>query len=238
MQVLTHKADTRGYANHGWLQSFHSFSFANYYNPKRMHFGVLRVLNDDTVAGGQGFGKHPHENMEIISIVMQGALEHQDSMGTKAVIKAGDVQVMSAGTGVVHSEYNHSSTEEVQFLQIWLFPKHRNVAPRYDQISVNLTDTPNKLVQILSPNPDDSGVWVHQDAWFWMGSFDASTDVNYQIQKPGNGVYLFVMEGNVELAGQTLEQRDALGIWETDALQINILTPGTQILVMDIPMEL
>lgn len=238
MQVLTHKADTRGYANHGWLQSFHSFSFANYYNPKRMHFGVLRVLNDDAVAGGQGFGKHPHDNMEIISIVMQGALEHQDSMGTKAVIRAGDVQVMSAGTGVVHSEYNHSATEEVQFLQIWVFPKYRNVPPRYDQISTNLAATPNQLVQILSPNPDDAGVWVHQDAWFSMGEFDALTDFTYTIKKPGNGVYLFVMEGSATLAGQTLEHRDAIGVWETDALQISITTPKTKILLMDIPMEL
>jgi quercetin 2,3-dioxygenase len=238
MQTTLHKSDTRGYANHGWLQSFHSFSFANYYNPKRMHFGVLRVLNDDSVAGGKGFGQHPHDNMEIISIVLKGALEHQDSMGTKAVIQAGDIQVMSAGTGVVHSEYNHSATEEVQFLQIWLFPNKRNATPRYDQSTVDLNNSPNQLVQVLSPDPDDAGVWIHQNAWFFMGQFNDLATITHHIKATNNGVYLFVIQGQVRIGETVLEQRDAIGVWDTSTVTIAIEEPNTQLLLMDIPMQM
>ena len=165
MQSVLHKAKTRGHANHGWLDSHHSFSFANYYNPERMNFGVLRVLNDDIVAAGRGFGRHPHDNMEIISIPLEGDLEHKDSMGNTAVIKQGDVQAMSAGRGVYHSEFNKNQNKEVRFLQIWVFPNQRNVQPRYDQISVAKDKTKNKLYQILSPNSGDEGVWIHQNAF-------------------------------------------------------------------------
>ena len=171
MKTIIHKADSRGKADHGWLKSHHSFSFANYYNPERMNFGVLRVLNDDRLAAGMGFGAHPHANMEIISIPLEGDLEHKDSMGNTTVIKEGDVQVMSAGTGVQHSEYNHSKTEEVKFLQIWVIPNKQDVEPRYDQVSIRDIQKENEFYQIVSPNEGESGVWVHQDAWFYLGKF-------------------------------------------------------------------
>ncbi|MDZ4679833.1 MAG: pirin family protein [Saprospiraceae bacterium] len=235
--TILHKADTRGKADHGWLKSHHSFSFANYYNPDRMHFGVLRVLNDDTVAPGQGFGTHPHDNMEIISIPLEGDLEHKDSMGNVAVIRNGDVQVMSAGTGIRHSEYNRNATELVKFLQIWVFPNKKNVAPRYDQLTLKTEDRHNKLQQILSPNPDDEGVWIHQDAWFHLGQFDKGAGTDYRIKKQGNGVYAFVLKGDVTIAGQVLNTRDALGIWDTD--QISILADSdAELLLMEVPMAM
>src|SRR5690606_20497754 len=172
MKKIIHRANTRGYANHGWLKSYHTFSFANYYDPERMHFGALRVLNDDTVAGGMGFGKHPHNNMEIISIPLDGDLEHQDSMGNTAVIRNGDIQVMSAGTGIYHSEYNKNKDKPVKFLQIWVIPNKGNVEPRYDQVTLNVADRHNKLQQIVSPKDGGEGVWIHQDAWFHLGKFD------------------------------------------------------------------
>lgn len=181
--TVLHKAATRGHANHGWLDSHHTFSFANYHNPDRMHFGVLRVLNDDRVDAGMGFGKHPHDNMEIISIPLEGDLEHQDSMGNTAVIKKGDIQVMSAGTGIYHSEFNKNKDRLTKFLQIWVYPNKRNVTPRYDQISLDEKDRHNKLQQILSPNPDDAGVWIHQDAWFHLGKFDKGFATEYKLKK-------------------------------------------------------
>ena len=171
-QQVIHKADSRGFADHGWLKSYHSFSFAGYHHPERMHFGVLRVLNDDMVKGGMGFGKHPHDNMEIISIPLEGDLEHKDSMGNTTIIRNGDIQVMSAGTGIYHSEYNKNKDEAVKFLQIWIYPNKRNVTPRYDQLTMELADRKNKLQQVLSPNPEDAGVWIHQDAWFHIGNFE------------------------------------------------------------------
>ncbi len=233
--TILHKADTRGKADHGWLQSHHSFSFASYYNPDRMHFGVLRVLNDDTVAPGQGFGTHPHDNMEIISIPLEGDLEHKDSMGNVAVIRNGDVQVMSAGTGIRHSEYNRSKEQLVKFLQIWVFPNKKNVTPRYDQLTLNLKDRHNKLQQILSPNPDDEGVWIHQDAWFHLGQFDKGVGTEYQIKKAGNGVYAFVLKGDVTIAGQQLNTRDALGIWDTDKISLSA-DSDAELLLMEVPM--
>ncbi len=236
MKTVLHKSNSRGHANHGWLNSYHSFSFANYYNPDRIHFGMLRVLNDDTVEGGKGFGTHPHDNMEIISIPLEGDLEHKDSMGNAAVIKEGDVQVMSAGTGVFHSEYNKNADKAVKFLQIWMFPREKNVTPRYDQISTKDLEKPNEFYQVLSPNKDDQGVWAHQDAWFHLGKFDEAKEVTYKVHKPGNGVYAFVLEGDVEIAGTDLSKRDALGVWETDEIRINV-KPGNKILLMEVPMN-
>ena len=235
-QTILHKSTTRGHADHGWLQSYHTFSFAGYHNPERVHFGVLRVLNDDKVKGGMGFGKHPHDNMEIISIPLEGDLEHQDSMGNTAVIRKGDIQVMSAGTGIQHSERNKNSNETVKFLQIWIYPNKKNVQPRYDQITLNEEHRKNKLQQILSPNPDDEGVWIHQDAWFHIGKFDQSTAVNYTIKKQGNGVYAFVLEGTFTINGIPLERRDGLGIWETDLLNITAESDDAEILLMEVPM--
>lgn len=233
--TVLHKADTRGLANHGWLNSHHTFSFAGYFNPDRMHFGMLRVLNDDRVAAGMGFGTHPHDNMEIISIPLEGDLEHKDNMGNTTVIRHGDVQVMSAGTGIYHSEYNRNKDQEVKFLQIWVFPNKKNVTPRYDQITLNLADRHNKLQQILSPSPDDAGVWIHQDAWFNMGQLDKGFTTDYAIHKPGNGVYAFVLSGNVTIDGQALGPRDGFGIWDTDKIAI-AADSDAELLLMEVPM--
>ena len=236
MKTILHKSETRGHANHGWLDTYHTFSFANYYDAERMHFGAIRVLNDDTVAPGMGFGKHPHDNMEIISIPLSGDLEHQDSMGNVAVIREGDVQVMSAGTGVHHSEKNKNKDKEVKFLQIWVLPKKDNVEPRYDQISIKELAKENEFYQILSPNKDDDGVWIHQDAWFSMGHFTKDWKGAYSLQNTNNGVYIFVLEGAVQIAGNILERRDGLGVWETDKIEIET-QPNTQLLLMEVPMD-
>lgn len=237
MQTVLHRADTRGHANHGWLDSRHTFSFANYYNPERVHFGVLRVLNDDRVAPGRGFGTHPHDNMEIISIPLDGDLEHKDSMGNVTVIRQGDVQVMSAGTGIYHSEYNKNTDKEVKFLQIWVFPNQKGVTPRYDQITLQNKDLKNQLVQILSPDPNDAGVWIHQNAWFHLGNFDQDHQTNYRIRRPGNGVYAFVLEGDVTIAGQALHPRDGFGIWDTDQIELRADSPA-RLLLMEVPMQI
>jgi redox-sensitive bicupin YhaK (pirin superfamily) len=233
-----HAADTRGAANHGWLQSYHTFSFGGYYNPARIHFGALRVLNDDSVSGGMGFGEHPHDNMEIISIPLEGDLEHKDSMGNTTVIRNGDIQVMSAGTGIYHSEYNRNKDATVKFLQIWVFPNKKNVTPRYDQITLNVADRHNQLQQILSPNAEDAGVWIHQDAWFHIGKFDQDFSVNYPIKKSGNGLYAFVLSGSFEIDEQILQTRDGLGIREADAVSLKALTPNAEILLMEVPMQI
>lgn len=235
MKTVLHKAETRGNANHGWLRSRHTFSFAGYYDPERMHFGVLRVLNDDIVAGGMGFGAHPHDNMEIISIPLEGDLEHKDSMGNKTVIRNGDIQVMSAGTGITHSEYNKNSDREVKFLQIWVFPNKKNVEPRYDQVTLNLEDRHNKLQQVLSPNPEDAGVWIHQNAWFHLGKFDEGFSTEYQIKSQGNGVYAFILSGDVQINDQQLNSRDGYGIWDTDKFTISA-NSNAEVLLMEVPM--
>lgn len=237
MKTVLHKANTRGHANHGWLDSHHTFSFASYYNPERIHFGVLRVLNDDRVAPGRGFGAHPHDNMEIISIPLEGDLEHKDSMGNVTVIRKGDVQVMSAGTGISHSEYNKNTDKEVKFLQIWVFPNKKNVQPRYGQITLKNEETKNKLHQILSPNANDEGVWIHQDAWFHLGDLENGFENTYQIRKAGNGVYAFIIEGDVTIEGQALNARDGLGVWDTDAISISA-NSDAKVLLMEVPMQI
>ncbi len=233
--TIIHKADTRGHADHGWLNAKHTFSFAGYHHPERVHFGVLRVLNDDSVAGGKGFGMHPHDNMEIITIPLEGDLEHKDSMGNSEVIRHGDVQVMSAGTGILHSEFNHNPDKPVKLLQIWLFPNKKNVEPRYDQITLDLNDRHNKFQQIVSPNPDDAGTWIHQDAWFHLGKFDKGMKLNYNLKKKGNGVYAFVISGDVTIAGNDLHARDGMGITDTDSFEISTKT-DSEILLMEVPM--
>ncbi len=237
MNKVIHRANSRGHANHGWLNSHHSFSFASYYNPERMHFGVLRVLNDDIVSGGRGFNTHPHDNMEIISIPLEGDLEHKDSMGNTAVIKEGDVQVMSAGTGITHSEFNRNKNQEVKFLQIWLFPNKRNVQPRYDQISIRDIEKENAFYQVLSPNADDEGVWIHQNAWFSMAKFDAGQEDCYELNRKENGVYLFVLDGEVTVAGEKLSKRDGMGIWNVDDLTL-VSDSNARVLLMEVPMNM
>jgi len=236
-QSILHKADTRGAASHGWLKSAHTFSFANYYNPERIQFGALRVLNDDEVAGGRGFGDHPHDNMEIISIALEGRLQHEDSMGNITVIEPGEIQVMSAGTGIYHKEFNKDEEEPVKFLQIWVFPNRRNVQPRYDQQRFNLEGHKNELFQILSPNEADAGVWIYQDAWFHLGRFDQETELKHGLNKKGNGVYIFVLEGSVFIDGHELSRRDGLGIWDTESINIKAKA-GAKLLLMEVPMQL
>ena len=234
--TILHKANTRGHADHGWLNAYHSFSFASWYNPDRIQFGMLRVLNDDTVAAGMGFGKHPHDNMEIITIPLDGDLAHQDSMGNEATIKSGDIQVMSAGTGIQHSEFNPNADQQTKLLQIWVFPNVRNIEPRYQQITLNPEDRNNKLQQILSPNQDDDGVWIHQDAWFHLGNLDKGTTLDYNQKLEGNGLYVFVIKGNVKVDGLELEQRDGLGITDFDNVSFEA-TADTEILLMEVPIE-
>jgi len=237
MNTVIHRASTRGNANHGWLNSYHTFSFANYHNPDRMNFGVLRVLNDDVVQEGKGFGTHPHDNMEIVSIPLAGDLEHKDSMGNTTVIKEGDVQIMSAGTGVTHSEYNKNTDKDVQFLQIWIFPKQRNLKPRYDQVSIKGIAIENKFYQVVSPNPGEQGVWINQDAWFHIGQFAKGKSDRYEVKKDGNGVYAFVLEGSVTINGEKLGKRDGMGIWNTKTLSVNA-SENARILLMEVPMIL
>lgn len=236
MRTIIHKAESRGHANHGWLNSYHSFSFANYYDPERMNFGALRVLNDDTVSEGRGFGTHPHQNMEIISIPLEGDLKHMDNMGNSTIIKEGDIQVMSAGTGVEHSEYNKNKDSQVKFLQIWIFPNKKNVSPRYDQISIEEIKIKNELYQILSPNPEDQGVWVHQNTWFHLGDFEEGSSDTYSFKSEGNGAYVFVLDGELNIKETTLNTRDGLGIWETDSFVIEAKTVS-KFLVIEVPME-
>jgi redox-sensitive bicupin YhaK (pirin superfamily) len=233
--TVLHKAETRGHANHGWLNSYHSFSFSSYYNSERMGFGALRVLNDDTVDAGMGFGKHPHDNMEIISIPLEGDLEHKDSMNNVAVIKNGDIQAMSAGTGIYHSEYNNDREQRVKFLQIWVYPDKKNVEPRYNQITLNQEDRHNRLQQILSPNENDEGVWIHQNAWFHLGKFDKGVSTEYAIKGKGNGVYVFVLSGDVKVNDQLLNTRDGYGIWDIDKFTITA-EMDTEFLLMEVPM--
>jgi quercetin 2,3-dioxygenase len=235
--TVLHKANTRGNANHGWLNAYHSFSFASWYNAERVQFGALRVLNDDTIAAGMGFGTHPHDNMEIITIPLEGDLAHKDSMGNTSTIKTGDIQVMSAGSGIQHSEFNPNADLQTKLFQIWLFPKTRNVEPRYQQITLDKSLEKNNFAQILSPNENDQGVWIHQDAWFYLSDFDKYFSKKLALKKEGNGFYIMNIEGEIEVNGEILEKKDAIGIWETKELEIKANT-NAKFLIMEIPMEL
>ena len=233
---VLHKANTRGNANHGWLNAFHSFSFGSWYHPEKVQFGTLRVLNDDTIAAGMGFGEHGHDNMEIITIPLEGDLAHKDSMGNAETIKTGDVQVMSAGTGIRHSEFNPNADLRTKLFQIWLFPNKKDVTPRYQQITLDTKEQKNNFAQILSPNPDDAGVWIHQDAWFYLADFDKDFTEKLLLKKEGNGFYIMNIEGEISVDGEKLEKRDAIGIWETSEIEIKATT-NAKFLVMEIPME-
>ncbi len=236
MKTIKHLANTRGAANHGWLKSHHSFSFANYYNPERMSFGVLRVLNDDIVQPKMGFGTHPHQNMEIISIPLRGALSHKDNMNNKRSIEVGEVQVMSAGTGLTHSEFNDSKTEEVNFLQLWIVPEEQNVTPNYEQKLFDVQGRVNKFQTLVSPQDNlvEGSIGIHQQASILTGSFDKGKESSYTINK-GKGVYVFLLEGEIEVSGETLYKRDALGVWDTDSIIIKS-QENSEILLIDVPM--
>lgn len=234
MKTVLHQSQTRGHADQGWLDAHHTFSFADYYDSSRVHFGALRVLNDDTIEGGHGFPSHPHDNMEIITLPLAGALEHRDSMGNAGVIRKGEIQVMSAGTGVTHSEANADTSGVLQLLQIWLFPKTKNVAPRYQQIA--LSKEHNTWQQIVSPVENDAGAWIHQDAWFHLGRFDAGQETTYQLKNAADGLYVFVIEGEVVIGDQTLARRDGLAITKADLVTMRV-TADSEILLMEVPLR-
>jgi len=237
MKQVLHKADTRGQADHGWLQSRHTFSFAGYHDPERMGFGLLRVVNDDIVQPSMGFGTHPHENMEIVSIPISGELRHQDSMGNTQHIRAGEVQIMSAGTGITHSEYNASDSEPVAFLQIWVIPKFQNIEPRYGQQLFACDDRKNNFQALVSPDKDnnDDAIWINQDAWFSQGDFDSNQTGSYTIKREGNGAYFFVLEGAVTIADEQLQRRDGIGIEDATNIDFEV-AEDCQLLVIDVPM--
>jgi redox-sensitive bicupin YhaK (pirin superfamily) len=235
MKKILHNANRRGHANHGWLDSHHTFSFANYYDPERIHFGALRVLNDDSVSGGMGFGKHPHDNMEIVSIPLSGDLEHADSMGNIAVIKQNDVQIMSAGTGVVHSEKNRNPDKPVKFLQIWVIPKEKNIEPRYEQKTFDPSTRVNKIQEVISPIKGSEGLWINQDAWFHLGNFMQGNTTTYSFKQNGNGLYVFVLEGDVSVGEQKLAKRDGLGIQDVDSITFSA-NSDSEVLLMEVPM--
>lgn len=237
ISTVLHKAGDRGHADHGWLQARHSFSFAGWYNPERMHFGALRVLNDDTIAAGQGFGTHPHDNMEIVTVVTEGALEHRDSMGNQGIIRAGEVQVMSAGTGVQHSEFNADKHQRTRLFQIWIFPRRRGAAPRYQQIALDPQQGTGRFQQLVSPDPDDAGAWIGQDAWLHLGKFTKAQTERYTLRRPGNGLYAMVVAGSATIAGNVLGERDAVGISGQQTVEMHIGAEGAELLLIDVPME-
>lgn len=236
MKTILHKAETRGHANHGWLNSYHTFSFAGYHHPERIHFGALRVLNDDTVAAGMGFSKHPHDNMEIVSIPLEGDLHHKDSTGRDKIIRQNDVQIMSAGSGIAHSETNANNNKQVKFLQIWVFPKLKNIEPRYDQKTFNPSERINQLLTVVAPD-NENAVWINQDAWFTLGNLSKDFTTNYSFHKTNSGVYAFVIKGSVTINNQSLQERDGLGITETDSLIIKA-DADAELLLMEVPMQI
>lgn len=236
MEKIIHRSEERGFANHGWLKAKHSFSFASWYDPSKIHFGALRVLNDDEIEGGMGFGQHPHDNMEIITIPLSGKVRHRDTMGNHGDVAAGEIQVMSAGTGIQHSEMNPLPNDPLKLFQIWIFPRERNVQPRYDQMSYADLDMNNKFAQLVSPDKNDDGLWIHQDAWIHIAEIDQLNSMNYQIKKEGNGVYLMVIEGEITTVEENLSKRDAIGVWEIDEIEL-IAIEKSKVLVLEVPMN-
>ena len=237
MNIMIHKSKSRGHANHGWLDTYHTFSFGMYHEPSRIHFGMLRVLNDDFVIGGAGFGKHNHDNMEIISIPLQGSLAHSDSTGNEGVISTGDVQIMSAGSGIQHAEYNASETELVNFLQLWIIPKENNIQPRYDQLSFTKEQLRNQLRPIVSATEKEGTLWINQDAELYLGEFDASIEISHDIKSANHGIYIFVIEGSLTIGDITLNKRDGIGIYDTDSVLATV-HKHSKLLLIEVPIKL
>ena len=237
MKITPHLSSERGFVNLGWLKSFHSFSFGSYYNPKKIHFGTLRVLNDDEIDPNNGFGMHPHENMEIITIPLSGELTHRDNMGNESKIVQGEIQVMSAGTGIIHSEFNYHKTKKCTLLQIWLFPNRKDVEPRYQQQSIDISSKENVFHQILSPNKNDDGVWIHQNAWFFLGKFNKTQIVTHCTKKPNNGLYIFVVDGEMVLENKIYRKKDAVAIQDCSSISLQVIN-NAHVLIMDIPMTI
>lgn len=237
MKTVFKLAIERGHANHGWLDSYHTFSFADYHHSDWVHFGALRVLNDDHVKGGMGFGKHPHDNMEIVSIPLEGSLEHQDSMGNMAIIKKGEIQIMSAGSGITHSEKNEDIKNPVKFLQIWVFPEKKNIEPRYEQKVFQSSERQNKFQTIVSPLDSlEDGIKINQQAWFSLINLAPSMSAKYTLRNIKNGVYVYVLEGSVEVAGNKMQRRDGIGIWEVESFEM-LANENSEILLMEVPMN-
>ena len=236
MKTIFHAASSRGHADHGWLNAHHSFSFASWYDPSRVHFGMLRVLNDDIVAGGQGFGTHPHNDMEIITIILKGALEHKDNMGNGSVIRPGDVQVMSAGTGVMHSEFNPSKDEATNLFQLWIFPKEKGIKPSYDQRTFDINDRKNKIQTVVSGFKTGDELYIHQDAAISLSDLDKGTELKYAMKSKEKGAYIMVINGAVEIEGQKLQQRDAIGVWENENVSIKA-SENAEIIIIEVPMN-
>ena len=236
MKTIFHSATSRGHADHGWLNAHHSFSFANWYDPNRIHFGMLRVLNDDIVAAGEGFGMHPHNDMEIITIILDGALQHKDNMGNGSIIKPGDVQVMSAGTGVLHSEFNPLESQATNLFQLWIIPKEKNIAPRYDQRTYGVDERNNKIQTVASGFKGENELYIHQDAAISLAKLQPSSSLEYEIKKSGNGVYIMSVNGNIDVEGTKLNTRDAIGVWETGKIQMSSMT-GSDIMIIEVPMN-
>ena len=236
MKTTIHRADTRGYADHGWLKAKHSFSFASYYNPGKIRFGLLRVLNDDIVEAGAGFGTHPHDNMEIVTIPLRGEVAHKDSTGNHGVIRPGDVQIMSAGSGLTHSEYNNSDKNDVNLLQIWVFPKEKDINPRYDQKTFNPSDRVNKIVTLVSPEKNGETLWINQNAYFSLSDLMKDNSVKYKVNSKGNGVYIFIIEGEVNVSGEKLSKRDAIGVEDAESIDILALN-NSKVLFIEVPMR-
>ncbi|MEO8209752.1 MAG: pirin family protein [bacterium] len=236
MKKTIHKAESRGHADHGWLNAHHSFSFASYQNPEKTRFGLLRVLNDDIVQPGMGFGTHPHDNMEIVTIPLKGELAHKDSTGNKEVIKKNEVQIMSAGSGLTHSEFNSSQTDIVNLLQIWVFPKEKNIKPRYEQKIFNPEDRKNVFKIIVSPKKENGALWINQDAYFSLGNLDEGKELKYDINHKANGLYIFIIEGEIEIDGEKLSKRDAIALEEIENVDIKA-NKNSEILLIEVPMN-
>ena len=234
MKKVIDKASSRGYFNHGWLKTYHTFSFASYYNPNRIHFGVLRVLNDDSVNPSMGFDTHPHKNMEVISIPLKGYLRHGDSVQNMHTIVPGEIQVMSTGKGIYHSEHNGSDKEQLEFLQIWIIPREEETHPEYNNYDIRPLVKMNELSLIISPD-GTTPASIKQDAWFSIGSFNMDMTVNYQLHKEGNGLYIFVIEGDIHVADEQLSKRDGIGIKQVSEIAIQT-KKDTKILLMEVPM--
>jgi len=236
MKKTIYRAGDRGHANHGWLDAHHSFSFTNYYDPSKIRFGVLRVLNDDIIQPGMGFGTHPHDNMEIVTIPLKGELAHKDSTGNKGVITPNEVQIMSAGSGLTHSEYNNSKTEPINLLQIWVFPKEKDIEPRYEQKLFNPEERKNKFKTIVSPEKKSDAMWINQDAYFSVGSLDAGHKIDYKIQNKKNGLYIFLIDGEIDVNGEKLTKRDAIGLEDIESVEI-VSIENSEVLLIDLPMN-
>ncbi len=238
MKKVLYPSETRGKAEMAWLKARYSFSFANFYDPERLQFGMLRVLNDDVIGSGMGFGGHPHDNMEIITIPQLGSLKHKDSLGNEGIITTGEIQVMSAGTGVEHSEINASKTEPISLFQIWIFPEIKNAEPRYDQKNIQAALIANKLNTIVKPKgkANENELWINQQAYLSLGEFSENTDLTYTLHSENHGAYIFVIDGTVRVYNEELNKRDAIGVYQTDIVNLSV-SKESKVLLIEVPLS-